>query len=67
MDDPYRDSAGRKIGRALYPLHSGEVIGPAGIAIIFLLGLATVEMCVTGVYIWLKKRQSRMAGARVNR
>lgn len=62
VDDPYRDSAGRKLSRALYPLHSGEVIGPVGIAIIFLLGLATVEMCVTGIYTWLKKRQSRMGG-----
>ena len=63
VDDPYRDSAGRKLSRALYPLHSGEVVGPVGIAIIFLLGLATAEMCFTGVYTWLKKRQSRVAGA----
>ena len=58
-DDPYADSAGRKASRALYPLHSGEVIGPVGTAIIFLLGLATAEMCVSGFYIWWKKRQSR--------
>ncbi|GAA4772996.1 PepSY-associated TM helix domain-containing protein [Stakelama sediminis] len=58
-DDPYHDSAGRKATRILYPLHSGEVIGPAGTAIIFLLGLATAEMCVSGLYIWWKKRKKR--------
>jgi uncharacterized iron-regulated membrane protein len=60
-DDPYSDSGGRKASRMLYPLHSGDVIGPLGNAIIFLLGLATAEMCVSGFYIWWKKRQSRRA------
>jgi uncharacterized iron-regulated membrane protein len=58
-DDPYHDSLGRKLERSLYPLHSGEVTGWWGIAIIFLLGLATAEMCVTGFYTWWKKRESR--------
>lgn len=58
-DDPYHDSFGRKLTRSLYPLHSGDIGGPAGIAIIFLLGLATAEMCVTGFYTWWKKRESR--------
>lgn len=59
-DDPYHDSAGRQFSRALYPLHSGEVVGPIGAGIVFLLGLATAEMCVTGVYTWWKKRRSRL-------
>lgn len=67
VDDPYHDSAGRKLSRALYPLHSGEVIGPAGIAIVFLLGLSTAEMCVTGLYVWWKKRQSRRRVERLSR
>lgn len=58
-DDPYHDSFGRKLTRSLYPLHSGDVAGWFGIAIIFLLGLATAEMCVTGAYTWWKKRESR--------
>jgi len=58
-DDPYADSAGRKASRALYPLHSGEVIGPVGTAFVFLLGFVTAAMCVSGFYIWWKKRQSR--------
>jgi uncharacterized iron-regulated membrane protein len=59
-DDPYRDSGGRKLSRSLYPLHSGEVAGPIGTAIVFLLGVATAEMCVTGFYTWWKKRRSRL-------
>lgn len=58
-DDPYHGSAGRMAERVLYPLHSGEIIGPAGIAIIFLVGLATIEMCVSGFYIWWKKRRMK--------
>ena len=58
-DDPYNDSFGRKLQRSLYPLHSGEVAGWFGIAIIFLLGLSTAEMCITGFYTWWKKRESR--------
>lgn len=59
VDDPYHDSFGRKLVRSLYPLHSGDVAGPIGIALIFLLGLSTAEMCVTGFYTWWKKRESR--------
>lgn len=58
-DDPYHDSFGRKLSRSLYPLHSGDIGGWFGIAIIFVLGLATAEMCVTGFYTWWKKRESR--------
>lgn len=58
-DDPYHDSFGRKLVRSLYPLHSGDVVGPVGIALIFLLGLSTAEMCITGFYTWWKKRESR--------
>jgi uncharacterized iron-regulated membrane protein len=58
-DDPYHDSFGRRLTRSLYPLHSGDVAGWFGIAVIFILGLATAEMCVTGFYTWWKKRESR--------
>ncbi len=60
-DDPYHDSAGRRFSRALYPLHSGEVAGPVGVGVVFLLGLATTEMCVTGFYVWWRKRRPRHA------
>lgn len=62
VDDPYRDSGGRKLTRLLYPLHSGEIGGAVTIGIVFLLGLATIEMCVTGVYVWYRKRRTRKLG-----
>lgn len=60
-DNPYRDSAGRKLSRSLYPLHSGEIAGWVGVAVIFVLGLFTAEMCVSGFYVWWKKRGPRIA------
>jgi uncharacterized iron-regulated membrane protein len=66
MDDPYHDSFGRKLVRSLYPLHSGDIGGALGIALIFLLGISTSEMCITGFYTWWKKRDSR-AGKRAPR
>ena len=60
-DDPYRDSPGRAFIRALYPLHSGKIAGPIGVGVILLAGLATVEMCVTGTWVWWLKRGPRIA------
>ncbi|MDB5453946.1 MAG: peptidase, partial [Caulobacteraceae bacterium] len=51
-DSPYADSGGRKLSRALYPLHTGQVAGWIGEAVVFILGLITVEQCVTGAYLW---------------
>jgi uncharacterized iron-regulated membrane protein len=66
-DNPYQDSAGRKLIRALYPLHTGQVAGLTGVAIIFIVGLATTEMCVTGAYVWWMKRGPRIAASRAAR
>jgi uncharacterized iron-regulated membrane protein len=60
-DNPYTDSPGRKVSRSLYPLHTGQVAGAIGVAFIFIVGLATVEMSVTGAYVWWKKRGPRIA------
>lgn len=67
VDNPYADSAGRKLSRALYPLHTGQMIGPAGVALDDVLGLATLEMMGTGVYLWLKRRPGRVARRRRGR
>jgi uncharacterized iron-regulated membrane protein len=64
-DNPYTDSAGRKLSRSLYPLHTGQVAGALGVAVIFLVGLATFEMAITGAYVWWKKRGPRIAAKRV--
>lgn len=66
-DSPYRDSAGQKLTRALFPLHTGQMIGWPGIALDVVLGLATLEMCGTGIYLWLKRRRLRVAARRQRR
>lgn len=65
--DPYTDSMGLKAIRVVYPLHSGEIFGVATIALVFVLGLATLLQSITGVYIWWKKRKSRVAARRAKR
>lgn len=64
LDNPYRDSAGQKLIRALYPLHTGQMIGWPGIALDLILGLVTAGGGVTGVYLWLKRRPGRVAARR---
>ena len=59
--NPYTDSAGLVMIRAVYPLHSGEVGGWLTVFFVFILGLATAEQCITGIWLWLKKRGPRIA------
>ena len=59
--NPYTDSFGLKMIRTIYPLHSGEIGGPFTVFLVFVLGLATTEMCVTGIWVWWKKRGPRIA------
>jgi len=63
-DNPYEDSAGRAVSRSLYPLHTGQMAGLAGRVFDFILGLVTFEQCVTGLYLWLKRRGPRIAAKR---
>jgi uncharacterized iron-regulated membrane protein len=60
--DPYADSAGLVMIRMLYPLHSGKIAGWPTVALVFLLGLATIGQAVTGFYVWWKKRRARRLG-----
>jgi uncharacterized iron-regulated membrane protein len=64
LDDPYSDSGGQKLIRSLFPLHTGQAIGAPGVLLDILLGVATFEMCVTGAYLWLKRRPGRIAARR---
>lgn len=59
--NPYTDSAGLVMIRAVYPLHSGEIGGWLTVFFVFILGLATAEQCITGIWLWLKKRGPRIA------
>jgi uncharacterized iron-regulated membrane protein len=62
--NPYTDSAGLVMIRVLYPTHSGEVAGGFTVFLIFILGLATAEQCITGIWVWWKKRGPRIAAKR---
>jgi uncharacterized iron-regulated membrane protein len=66
-DNPYSDSAGFKLMRSLYPLHTGEMIGTVGVALDLVLGIVTLGMCVTGVYLWLKRRRPRVSARKARR
>jgi len=60
-DDPSRDSAGQVLLRSIYPLHSGQVAGWISELVVFILGLSMIEMGITGVIVWWKKRPARVA------
>ncbi|MBT0668027.1 PepSY domain-containing protein [Novosphingobium profundi] len=60
VDDPYHGNANLAMYRWLYPVHSGHVAGVASEIAVFLLGLVVFAMCVTGIYLWWKKRPGRL-------
>jgi uncharacterized iron-regulated membrane protein len=64
-DDPYRDSPGRAVLRALFPIHSGRIFGWIARLFIFVTGLGTAVMAVTGLYVWLRKQKARSAASPV--
>lgn len=67
VDNPMRDSAGQKMLRALFPLHSGQVGGLATRLLVALLGLSVLEMAVSGLVVWWKKRAPRVAARKMAR
>lgn len=66
-DNPYADSRGRQLSRSLYTLHTGQVAGWIGETVVFILGLITLEQCITGGYLWLKRRGPRIAGEKAQK
>lgn len=60
---PGAGSAGDIFLHAQFPLHSGRILGLPGRILISLMGLAVAVLCVTGVVIWLRKRQARQRQA----
>jgi uncharacterized iron-regulated membrane protein len=64
VESPYDGNTGLALIRVLYPVHSGRTGGAWGVAIVFLLGLVTTGHCITGVYVWWKKRRARVANTR---
>lgn len=51
-------SAGTAVGRWLVALHRGTVFGLPMKIVNCLMGLVTAALCVTGVVIWMKKREA---------
>lgn len=60
-DRPQRDTAGERVLRALYPIHSGQVAGGATRVLVMALGLATVALAITGVLPWWRRQRTRVA------
>lgn len=50
------DSAGDTFFAWQYPLHSGHAFGLAGRILVFIGGLGTVVLCLTGVWLWWRRR-----------
>ncbi|MDQ9172441.1 PepSY-associated TM helix domain-containing protein [Oxalobacteraceae bacterium R-40] len=58
---PWTGTAADIFVQAQFPLHSGRILGIPGRILISLMGLVVAMLSVTGVYIWWKKRRSRLA------
>ena len=61
---PWRGTAADLFVQAQFPLHSGRILGLPGRILISALGLVVALLSVTGVVIWLKKRNARVRSAR---
>ncbi len=61
---PGAGSAGDVFLQAMFPLHSGRIIGVAGRVLMSVLGLAVAALSVTGVLIWARKRRARALSQR---
>lgn len=65
--DPYHGNRTLALYRWLYTVHSGRIAGGPTVALVFVLGLVTFGMCVTGVYLWLKRRPMRRSKKKIGR
>ncbi len=61
---PWVGTAADIFVQAQFPLHSGRILGLPGRILISLTGLVVAALSVTGVVIWWKKRQARVARRR---
>lgn len=65
--EPWKGTAADIFVQAQFPLHSGRILGIPGRILISAMGLVVAMLSVTGVYIWFKKRRSRVLSAAVAR
>jgi uncharacterized iron-regulated membrane protein len=61
---PWRGTLADLFVQAQFPLHSGRILGLPGRILISALGLVVALLSVTGVVIWLKKRNARVRSAK---
>jgi uncharacterized iron-regulated membrane protein len=57
---PGSGTAGDLFMQAQFPLHSGRILGLPGRILISFMGALVAMLSVTGVIIWLRKRQARV-------
>lgn len=62
---PGTGSAGDIFMQAQFPLHSGRIIGLPGRILVSLMGAVVAMLSITGIVIWLRKRQSRRVDQKV--
>jgi uncharacterized iron-regulated membrane protein len=60
-DIPGTGSAGDVFLQAMFPLHSGRIIGMPGRVLMSLMGLAIAMLSTTGIIIWARKRRARIS------
>lgn len=61
-DIPGNGSAGDIFMQAMFPLHSGRIIGVPGRVLMSAMGVVVATLSVTGVLVWVRKRRARRAG-----
>lgn len=54
---PWQGTAADLFVQAQFPLHSGRILGLPGRILISVLGIVIAALSITGVLIWLRKRQ----------
>jgi uncharacterized iron-regulated membrane protein len=55
---------GARVNSVLYPLHTGELGGVLGEAIVALLGLALGALGISGIWLWWRRRPVRRVANR---
>jgi uncharacterized iron-regulated membrane protein len=60
---PWEGTAADVFMQLQFPLHSGRIAGIPGRILLSVMGLVVAMLSLTGIVIWLKKRQARAAAA----
>lgn len=58
---PWEGTAADVFMQLQFPLHSGRIAGVPGRILLSIMGIVVAMLSLTGIIIWLKKRQARIA------